>query len=281
MIFLASYSILCMSITSFFLLLPYSEAYYFQWESRGSEWFKCLPPFRLLCFCPWEQIEKVVDQHIQQQREKEASGRVGGPVLKRCLGGRDLSASVILPLRESPDLLSAVPLNTPAFHFLVPCLCSGQLTSSKIHVLMSILHSGQETVQSDPSFAVEKENTEGGWQSWKEGSACGLASGLLFPAGFAMVLGPKLPIKRGACVCLWMCSWHSEPLVTTVLQRESERTGSGACMPSNQTHTLIKTYSVCTHIHAPKMPISFTHIAVYVLWVQLLSKCTDVFRFSF
>lgn len=107
MIFLASYSILCMSITSFFLLLPYSEAYYFQWESRGSEWFKCLPPFRLLCFCPWEQIEKVVDQHIQQQREKEASGRVGGPVLKRCLGGRDLSASVILPLRESPDLLPA------------------------------------------------------------------------------------------------------------------------------------------------------------------------------
>lgn len=64
-----------MSITSFFRRLPYSEAYYFQWESRGSEWLKCNPPFRLHCFCPWEQIEKVVDQHIRQQREREKDKR--------------------------------------------------------------------------------------------------------------------------------------------------------------------------------------------------------------
>ncbi len=83
-------------------------------------------------------------------------------------------------------------------------------------------------------------------------------------------------LREGACVCSWVCSWHREPLVTSVLQWESEKTGSGACMPSNQMLTLIMTNTVCPL--TPKIPLCFTHTAVYVLWVQFLSKRTDEFQ---
>lgn len=130
--------------------------------------------------------------------------------------------------------------------------------------------SGNDTVKSFFCFR-KREKTEGGWKRRKERSACRLASGLLFPAGFAMVLGPKLPIKRGTCVCSWVCGWHSEPPVTTVLHWGSERIGSWAYMPSDQTHIHNDTY--CTLTHIPKIPLWFTHTNYLPLSMCFEDRC--------
>lgn len=130
-------------------------------ESRGSGWLKHHPPFKLLCFCPWEQIEKEADQHIWQQRERDRSLRMSGWTdIEEMPGGtRSLCFCHLTPQRISRP--AACRPSQHACLSLSPTVCArDNWHFQKTLVLMPSLHSGQETAQSNPSFAVEREKKQ-------------------------------------------------------------------------------------------------------------------------
>lgn len=137
--------------------------------------------------------------HTATEREREASGSVGGPLLKRCLRERDLSASVILPLRKPPDLPPAVLLDISLFVLWITDVFRNSGFDTR---------PAQRSGNAIAKFFIyrsKRKKTVRVWQRWKERSACGLASGLSFLLGvpWCWVQSSQLG-EECVCACLVM-----------------------------------------------------------------------------
>lgn len=146
---------------------------------------------------------------------------------------------------------------------------------------MPSLHSGQETAQTNPSLSVEREKNQrevdrGGGRGQPVGLplACSSLLGLPWCWVQSSQLSKELVCAHG---CAIGTVSHRSRLCSTE-GAKGQKVGP-ACPVTRR--TLIMARTLNANMHTPKIPFWFTHTnsgTVYMLWRELLSKCTGVFQ---